>query len=68
MPAFNLLVKVDKGMFKYPDLPTAISNISMDLLIDNKDGIIENTVVDLNAYILIFGGNPVEAKMLIRKP
>ncbi len=65
MPAFNLLADVEKGMFKYPDLPTAISNIDMNLLIDNKDGIIENTVVDLKRLHLDFGGNPVEAKMLI---
>ncbi len=49
MPAFNLALQVNDAMFKYPDLPTAVNNINMDLLIDNKDGVIENTVVDLRS-------------------
>lgn len=65
MPAFNLAIKVDEGMFKYPDLPSAIKNINVDLFIDNKDGVIENTVVDLKKMHLDFGNNPVDARMLI---
>ncbi|MFZ1807362.1 MAG: AsmA-like C-terminal region-containing protein [Cyclobacteriaceae bacterium] len=65
MPAFNLAVKVDDGMFKYPDLPSAIKNINVDLFIDNKDGVIDNTVVDLKKLHLEFGNNPVDARMLI---
>ncbi|HEY5691114.1 MAG TPA: AsmA-like C-terminal region-containing protein, partial [Cyclobacteriaceae bacterium] len=65
MPAFNLRVNVNDGMFKYPDLPTAIKNINLDLLVDNKDGIIDNTVVDLKKLHLEFGNNPVDARMLI---
>ena len=65
MPAFNLAVKVDDGMFKYPDLPSAIKNINIDLLVDNKDGVIDNTVVDLKKLHLEFGNNPVDAQLLI---
>ncbi|MCW5910580.1 MAG: AsmA family protein [Cyclobacteriaceae bacterium] len=65
MPAFNLNLKVDDAMFKYPDLPTAITNINMDLLVDNKTGVIENTLVDLKKLHLDFGSNPVDARLLI---
>jgi hypothetical protein len=65
MPAFNLALKVNEAMFKYPDLPTAITNINMDLLVDNKTGVIENTVVDLKKLHLDFGANPVDARLLI---
>jgi uncharacterized protein involved in outer membrane biogenesis len=65
MPAFNLALKVNAAMFKYPDLPTAISNITMDLLVDNKTGVIENTLVDLKKLHLDFGNNPVDARLLI---
>jgi hypothetical protein len=65
MPAFNLDLKVNDAMFKYPDLPTAVTNINMDLLIDNKDGKIESTVVDLKKLHLDFGSNPVDARVLI---
>jgi len=65
MPAFNVALNVNDAMFKYPDLPTAISNINMDLLIDNKTGVIENTLVDMKKLHLDFGVNPVDARLLI---
>lgn len=65
MPAFNLNLNVKDAMFKYPDLPTAVNNINMDLLIDNKTGVIETTLVDLKKLHLDFGSNPVDARMII---
>lgn len=67
MPAFNLNLLVKDAMFKYPDLPTAIENINVDLLVDNKDGVIDNTIVDLKKLHLDFGSNPVDARALITK-
>lgn len=67
MPAFNLNLFVNNAMFKYPDLPTAISNINVDLLVDNKDGVIDNTVINLKKLHLDFGSNPVDASALISK-
>lgn len=67
MPAFNVDLKVKDAMFKYPKLPTAINNINLDLLLDNKDGIIQNTTVDLKKLHLDFGDNPVDARALITK-
>ncbi len=67
MPAFNLTLLVKDAKFKYPDLPTAVNNINLDLLIDNKDGKIENTLVDLKKLHLDFGSNPVDARALITR-
>jgi len=67
MPAFNMNLLVKDAMFQYPDLPTAITNINVDLLVDNKDGVIDNTVVDLKKLHLDFGSNPVDARVLITK-
>ncbi len=67
MPAFNLNLLVKDAMFKYPDLPTAINNINIDLLVDNKDGVIENTILNLKTFHLDFGANPVDAKALVTK-
>jgi uncharacterized protein involved in outer membrane biogenesis len=67
MPAFNLNLLVKDAMFQYPDLPTAIRNINMDLLVDNKDGIVENTIIDLKNLHLDFGSNPIDAKAKITK-
>ena len=65
LPAFNLAMIVKDAMFKYPSLPTAVNNINMDLLVDNKTGVIENTVVDLKKLHLDFGSNPVDARLLV---
>lgn len=67
MPAFNVDLKVNDAMFQYPDLPTAVNNINVELLIDNKDGVVENTIVDLKKMHVDFGSNPVDARALITK-
>ncbi len=67
MPAFNVGLKVIDAMFKYPDLPTPINNINLDMLVDNKDGIIDNTVIDVKKFHMDFGSNPVDARALISK-
>ncbi len=67
LPAFHLNLLVNDAMFKYPELPTAINNINVDLLIDNQDGIIDNTVIDLKKLHLDFGSNPVDARARITK-
>lgn len=67
LPAFNLTLLVKDAMFQYPDLPTAVNNINLDLLIDNKDGILEHTVVDLKKMHLDFGSNPVDARARITR-
>lgn len=65
MPAFNLGLQVKDGMFKYPGLPAAVNNIAMNLLVDNQNGVIENTKVDLKKMHLNFGSNPVDAQFVI---
>jgi hypothetical protein len=67
MPAFSLNLLVKDAMFKYPDLPTAVDNINVDLLVDNKDGVVENTMINLKKMHLDFGANPVDARALITK-
>jgi len=65
MPAFQVNLGVKDAMVKYPNLPTAIDNINLALLIDNKDGLVENTMVNLKKLHLDFGNNPVDATLMI---
>jgi len=65
MPAFNLNLKVNEAMFKYPSLPAAVTNIAVDLMVDNKTGIIENTFINLKKFHIDFGSNPVDAQVII---
>lgn len=65
IPAFNIDLKVKDAMFKYPDLPTPVSNINLDLLVDNKDGVVENTFINLKQFHMDFGSNPFDAKAIV---
>jgi uncharacterized protein involved in outer membrane biogenesis len=63
MPAFGLNLKIDKGSLQYPKLPAAVKNVVVDLVIDNKDGVLDHTSVNLNKFHVDFGNNPVDATL-----
>ena len=67
LPAFNVALLVKDAMFQYPDLPTAVKNINVNLLVDNKDGVLENTTVDLKQMHMDFGSNPLDARARITR-
>lgn len=68
MPGFGLDVLVENGNFKYPDLPTGINNVQMKLLVNNPDGIVDHTLVDLQQLHLEFGTEPFDATLLLKTP
>lgn len=65
LPAFRLAMQVKDGLFQYPDLPRAVRNIQVDLLVDNPAGVLEQTTVNLKNMHLDFGSNPVDARLRI---
>lgn len=67
-PAFNLKLLVKDAMFQYPSLPKAVNNINIDLLVDNKGGSLDNTVIDINKFSFNMGGNPFNASLNIKTP
>ena len=68
MPAFGAKVLVENGMFQYPSLPKSATNIFLDMNVDNKTGVPDATVIDINKFHVELGGNPVDAKMNIKTP
>lgn len=66
MPAFNMALDIENGQFRYPDLTESINDVQMHLVVDNKDGVIENTRVDLKQMHIKFGKNPFDAKLLVK--
>ncbi|NJN26727.1 MAG: AsmA family protein [Cyclobacteriaceae bacterium] len=66
MPAFNVALKAKDGMIAYPDLPTPVKNINIDMVVDNKDGNIDHTIIDIKQFHMDLGKNPVDANLLIR--
>ncbi len=68
LPAFNLKLLVKDAMFQYPDLPSKVENIAMDLAIDNKDGVEDHTIVNLKKFHMDMAGNPFDMNMLVTTP
>ncbi len=60
LPAFRFALLVGGAMFQYPDLPTAVKNIDIDMAVDNKSGIIEETEIDVKQFHMDFGTNPID--------
>lgn len=67
MPGFGLNTQINNGYFKYPDLPEAVKNVMMDLKVENKDGIIDHTLVHLKNFHMDMGKNPVDARLLMTR-
>jgi len=65
MPAFNLNLEVVDAMFQYPDLPTAATDINIKTLINNTDGVIDHTTVDVSQFHINLGGNPFDATLKV---
>jgi hypothetical protein len=68
MPAFNFELGVDDGFFQYPDLPEAVRALKLDLKINNPNGDLDATIVDLKQFSMDLGGNPFSFTLFTTKP
>jgi len=68
LPSFNLDLVVSDGNFQYPDLPTPVNNVNLSLNVSNKDGIIDNTIVDLSNIHLELGSDPIDGRLVLKNP
>lgn len=62
LPGFDVEFNINDASFHYPNLPESVKNINMDLAVDNKDGIIDHTVIDLSLFHMDIAGNPIDLK------
>ena len=68
MPGFGLKLLVENAMFKYPELPKSVNNINIDLKVDNKDGVPDNTIIDLKKFHMEMAANPIDMNLFITTP
>ena len=64
LPGFGLTLLVKEGMLQYPDLPSALKNVGIDLNIEAKDGVLDNLVVNLKQFHMEMGNTPIDARLL----
>jgi len=67
-PAFQLKTNVKDARFKYPDLPLPIENIQANIDIANKDGNLDNTVVNIPQFTFNIDGQPMEIRAIVENP
>ena len=65
MPGFRLALKVNDAMFQYPDLPTAVNNIQVDMLVAAEDGNMDNVLIDIKQFAMNMGENPINGRVKI---
>ena len=68
MPGIGLNIQVDKGRFKYPDLPKSVDNINMKLGIVADMNVMDKTTVDLDLFHMEMAGNPIDMTLKLRTP
>lgn len=60
LPAFGVKLVAKDASFKYSGMPDAIQNINIDLNVQNKDGLIPNTSIDVSRFAFKIGSNPFD--------
>ncbi len=66
MPGFDIQLQVNQGRIQYPGLPAAISDIALDMRIQNTSGQLEQTITDIKNFKLLMGRHPVSGQMHIK--
>jgi hypothetical protein len=66
MPAYHVTLTTENGTIAYPDLPTPITNINIDMSVDCDDGNTDNTRIEVKKMHMDLGKNPIDASLLIR--
>ena len=68
IPGFGLSLEIDDGMFRYPDLPSAVTNVEVDAHIANTGSTMDEVEVNVPVLRLMLGDDPVEARFALRTP
>lgn len=68
IPSFKVQLKVNNGMFQYPDVPESLKDVNLDVTAQNGDGNVDHTVIDVKQLRFRMGDNPFDAHMTIQNP
>jgi hypothetical protein len=64
-PSFDISLKVEDGMFQYPDLPRPVSDVNLDMQIKNTTNNLDNTSINIPTFRMNFGTNPVSGRFAL---
>lgn len=65
MPDFNMNLNVKNGMFHYPDLPSSVEKVFVDVLIDVPNASPEQSLVEVKKFSLEMADNPIAGNLKV---
>jgi hypothetical protein len=68
LPAYAFKLGIENGFFQYPDLPKPMQNINLALHIENPDGELDHTVVQIPKGHIEMDNTPFDFRLLIKNP
>ncbi len=66
IPSFDASVRVADGMFRYPQLPSAVSEVNLEIYLANDGNTADDIIVDIPVLGVRFGDYPLDARFLLR--
>ncbi len=67
-PSFNLNLMVREGFFKYPDLPSTVEDVNVDLEVVNKSRNLGNMLVNLSRMDAKIAGSEIHSTFRLQDP
>ena len=68
IPSYHVDMEVKDGFFQYPDLPKPLQHINIKAIVDNPDGVTDNTIVNVEKAHIEMDNEPFDIRLLIKKP
>lgn len=68
VPAFNVALNIENGMFKYPSLPQGVNYINLKAVMANPGGSFNKTVITIDPFNFRWAGNPFSLMAIIQNP
>ena len=68
MPGFGLGLTIENGAFKYATIPAGIKDLNLNLKIDNPDGNVDHTVIDMRQMQMRLNNQYIQANLLVKTP
>jgi hypothetical protein len=65
IPAFEVNLLVEEGMFQYQDMPRPVSDVNITMLVKNETDNLDNTQINISDFNLNFGTNPITGRLLV---
>lgn len=68
IPSFSVKMNLAEGQLKYAQLPQSITDIFINLFIENPGATIDATKIDLSKLSMLIAGNKLDAKLKLSTP